>query len=297
MILGRYLADGLVRVGELVDDRNLVDLEVSPWADPMSALIADGPGTRGKRRRIADVELLAPVVPPRLRNFSVYDGHLRNAFESGIELRAGRTIGRAVRRTKLVRLPRGWYRKPTYYKGNHLSVVGPHDNIEMPSFTKQLDYELELAVVIGKPGRNIPEDIALEHVFGYTLLNDVSARDLMAGELLSGTGLSKSKDFDTGNVLGPWLATRDEIPDPLSLTGEIRVNGGVRSTCTTADMQHTVAAIVAEASRGETLAVGEVLGTGCCTWGSGIELMRFLDRGDLLELTLEPFGTQRNVIV
>jgi len=314
MILGRYLADNRIRVGARVDDQHVVDLELdeSSWApgtDPMTGLITGGhdaleaAGQKAAKapkrayRRIDGLHLLAPVAPRRLRNFSVYEGHLRNAFESGIEMRAGRTVGRAIRRTKIVRLPRGWYRRPTYYKGNHLSVVGPHDDIVIPPYTTQLDYELELAIVVGRPGVNISDGRALEHVFGYTLLNDVSARDVLTRELFSGTGPAKGKDFDTGNVLGPWLATRDEIPDPRALSGEVRVNGQVRSTCTTADMHHTVSSMVAEASRGETLMPAEVLSTGCCTWGSGIELMTFLERGDLLELTLRPFGTQRSVIV
>lgn len=312
MILGRYQAGGSTHLGARVGVSEVVDLDgilgswPSPEADPMIALATFGEealnasrdlvaaAPEEARRNIGDVRMLAPLAPPRMRNFSVYEGHIRNAFEAGIEMRLGSMIGRAVRRSGLVRPPRSWYRKPAYYKGNHLSVIGPEEDIVTPGYTDQLDYELELAVVIGKPGRDIDESEALEHVFGYTLLDDVSARDVLAKELFSAMGPAKGKDFDTGNVLGPWVATRDEVPDPKALQGEVRINGTHRSTCITKDMGHTVAAMVAEASRGETLAVGEVLGTGCCTWGSGMEQLTFLVPGDFVELTLEPFGTQRN---
>lgn len=315
MILGRYRSDDGVHVGIRVGSDEVVDLDhllegPDEFGDSMTALIAGGedfwgavrslavsPPSRRARRRISDVRLLAPLAPPRMRNFSVYEGHIRNAFEAGIQMRAGRVVGQAVRRSRLVRPPRSWYRKPAYYKGNHLSVAGPVDDIVTPRYTRQLDYELELAVIVSAPGLNLSEDEALGHVFGYTLLNDVSARDVLTKELFSAMGPAKGKDFDTGNVLGPWVATRDEIPDPKALRGEVRVNGELMATCTTADMHHGVAAIVAESSRGETLAIGEVLGTGCCTRGSGMEQMRFLDVGDLVELTLDPFGTQRNRIV
>ncbi|WP_155929059.1 fumarylacetoacetate hydrolase family protein [Mycolicibacterium sp. CBMA 234] len=277
--------------------------------DPMTSFIGAGPAALHEAANVvaappphaivdlAQVRLLAPVVPPRMRNFSVYEGHIRNAFAAAIEMRSGRLVSRALQRTGLLAPPRGWYRRPAYYKGNHLSVIGPYDDIVAPGYTQRLDYELELAAVIGTSGRDLTEQDGEAHVFGYTLLNDVSARDVLVGELFSGLGPAKGKDFDTGNVLGPWLATREEIPDPQALRGEIRVNGQRRAECSTADMYHSVGAMVAEASRGETLVAGEVFGTGCCTWGAGIELKQFLSAGDLVELTLGPLGTQRNRVV
>jgi 2-keto-4-pentenoate hydratase/2-oxohepta-3-ene-1,7-dioic acid hydratase in catechol pathway len=311
VLVGRFEENGATRLCLRLDPEHLLDItdladELGPAADVCTAFIAAG--DRGAElalrrlnepaaaavRNIADVRMLAPLTPPRMRNFSVYEGHIRNAFEAGIEMRAGAFVGRAVRASHLVRPPRGWYRRPAYYKGNHLSVIGPQDDIVAPSYTNQLDYELELAVVVGLPGRDIQPDEALNHVFGYTILNDVSARDVLAGELFSGLGPAKGKDFDSGNVLGPWIATRDEIADPRQLHGWVKVNGQVRAECTTADMHHGVEAIVAEASRGETLATGEVMGTGCCTWGSGMEKMTFLAAGDLVEMSLGSLGVQRN---
>ncbi|MDF0531726.1 fumarylacetoacetate hydrolase family protein [Tsukamurella sp. 8F] len=316
MILGRYIADGVVHVGARLDAAHVLELDgvldpplPAAEPDPMTTLIKQWAIASPRAsalaacapeklvRPLADVRLIAPLAPPRMRNFSVYEGHVRGAFEAGVEVRAGKIVAGALRRTGILRPPRHWYRRPAYYKGNHLSVIGPYDDVSAPAYTRQLDYELELAVVIGAAGRDIEESDAPGHVFGYTLLDDLSARDVLVGELFSGMGPAKGKDFDTGNVLGPWLATRDEVPDPRALTGEVRVNSRLRATCTTSDMRHGVPAMVAEASRGESLAVGEVLGTGCCTGGSGLEQLRFLRRGDLVELTLGPFGTQRNRVV
>ncbi|MCX2714029.1 fumarylacetoacetate hydrolase family protein [Mycolicibacterium sp. J2] len=317
MLLGRFAPLGAqfsdVRLGALIDPGHLLDVTnalgkfASP-AEPMTALVGAGePAMDAVRSTVRtpamadvhsleEVQLLAPLSPCRMRNFSVYDGHIRNAFRAAVELRAGSVAGRVFAAANLVP-PRRWYRRPTYYKGNHLSVIGPHDDIVAPSFTQQLDYELELAVVIGKSGSNIAPSDADDHIFGYALLNDVSARDLMAAELLSGMGPAKSKDFDTGNVLGPWIATADEIDNPRALRGSVNVNGEPQSQCTTFDMYHGVDAILAEASRGETLMPGEVIGTGCCTGGSGIEHKTFLQVGDVVEMTLGPLGTQRNRIV
>ncbi len=314
MLLGRFIRvdnEGPnVRLGVLIDPQRVLDVTgvidgLTPTADVMTALIAAGESgmdaVRAKVNRTAsadllDVErvrLLAPLTPCRMRNFSVYDGHIRNAFRAAIELRAGLLAGRVFAATHLFP-PRRWYQRPSYYKGNHLAVVGPHDDIIAPAYTEQLDYELELAVVIGRSGANIAAADADEHVFGYTLLNDVSARDVMARELFSGMGPAKSKDFDTGNVLGPWIATRDEIEDPRALHGWVAVNGERRSQCSTADMCHGIGAMLAEASRAETLMPGELFGTGCCTGGSGIEQKTFLRVGDVVEMNLGPFGMQRN---
>ncbi|REE97734.1 fumarylacetoacetate hydrolase family protein [Thermomonospora umbrina] len=313
MFLCRFEAGEGVRLGARLDDERLVDLCPAlvdltgpSFDDPVIEFIQAGPAALDMAvdqikdpppdlvRPLADVRLLAPVEPPKMRNFSVYEGHVRNAVSAAIELRAGRAAAGLARLIKVAGPPRAWYRRPLYYKGNPTSVIGPDTDIVRPSYTRRLDYELELAVVVGTSGRDLTVENAHEHVFGYTILNDVSARDVLAGELLSRMGPAKGKDFDTGNVLGPWLATRDEIPDPRALTGEVRVNGRHRARCTTADMRYTIEQMLVEASRGETLVPGEVIGTGCCTWGSGLELKRFLQPGDVVELTLGPLGTLRN---
>ena len=313
MFLLRHRAhDGRLRVAVRLDEASVVDIPLpddgEPCSDPMRELAVDvdarsrasaviaAPPT-ADIHRINDLDVVAPFDPVKVRNFSVYEGHIRDAVHAAIELRAGSTAARLVRAARLGRPPRGWYSRPLYYKGNHLSVAGPYDDILQPAFTSQLDYEMELAVVIGRPGRNIAPSEAMSHVFGYTMLNDVSARDELQGELFTRMGPAKGKDFDTGNVIGPWIATPDEIPDPYALVGTVSVNGSTRSRCTTDDMHHDIPAIIAEASRCETIHPMELIGTGCCTGGSGLEHRRFLEVGDLVEMTLGPLGTQRNHVV
>lgn len=315
------VAGGNAVVGARLGGDRVVDLQAvqtrrdgapHPSLASMQALIEAGPPALDRVRRLLDhaaghpeavhavtaVRLRAPLPRPvRMRNFSVYEEHVRRGVEAGVEMVAGRWIGRLNRRLGLVGVPRGWYRKPAYYKGNHLSVIGPGDDIVAPGYTKRLDYELELAFVVGRAGRDLAPARALDHVFGYTILNDVSARDVLASELMGRMGPAKGKDFDTSNVMGPWLVTRDEITDPGALAGVIRVNGKVVARCTTGGMHFGIDAMLAEASRGETLHPGEVFGAGACANGSGIEELRFLAIGDTVELELEPIGVLRNRVV
>ncbi len=308
------------QVGARLDAETIVDLQVArrrqaggphPALASMLSLMEAGEGgleiARGvleyagrerpaeALRGRADVVFLAPVPrPTRMRNFSVYEGHIRNGINAAIELRAGRAVAALNRSLSLIGIPKSWYRAPAYYKGNHLSVVGPEAEIVWPAYAELLDYELELAFFIGTPGANIPAERALDHVFGYTILNDVSARDVLMQEIMGRLGPAKGKDFDTGNVIGPWLATRDEVADPYALVGEVRVNGEVRARCSTDGMYHRIEAMIVEASRGETLHAGEIFGTGACTNGAGIEQLRFLQPGDVVELELDRLGVLRN---
>jgi 2-keto-4-pentenoate hydratase/2-oxohepta-3-ene-1,7-dioic acid hydratase in catechol pathway len=323
MFLCCFHADDGPRLGARLDDATVVDLQAAhtlrtnapsaALASPLALLEAGAAGLDSARaalehagatrpepalRAMAQLRFLAPVPRPvRCRNFSVYEGHLKNGINAAIAMRAGAAVASLHRRLGMPGVPKAWYRAPAYYKGNHLSVVGPDADIVWPPYTELLDYELELAFVIGTPGADIPRERAMDHVFGYMILNDVSARDVLMREIMGRLGPAKGKDFDTGNVLGPWLATRDEIPDPYALAGEVRVNGEVRARCTTSDMYHRIDAMVAEASRGETLYPGELFGTGACTMGSGIEQLRFLAPGDVVELELPPLGVQRNRVV
>lgn len=310
MRLCRFSLDGGARVGALgADDGQIYDLGALTGAAPddMSSFVAGGERTLEAAAAVlassppavalADAILLSPILPPRMRNFSVYEGHIKQAVKASATLRAGRAAAAAMAAARLNRPPGSWYRAPQYYKGNHLSVAGPYDDIRRPLATKQLDYEIELAVVVGKSGRDIPVTTAMSHVYGYLLLDDVSARDLLVPEIFGRLGPAKGKDFDTGNVLGPWLATADEIPDPTALTGTVKINGTLKATCVTSDMHFTIAEMVARASEGETIVSGEVFGTGCCTNGAGLEQMFFLSDGDLVELEMGILGAQRNRVV
>ncbi|HEY3184321.1 MAG TPA: fumarylacetoacetate hydrolase family protein [Gaiellaceae bacterium] len=222
--------------------------------------------------------LLAPLRPRSLRDFLTWEGHMRNALSK---------LGRPV--------PQEWYEIPVYYKGLPDTVIGPGDTIPWPHYSDRLDHELELAAVIGRPGRDIEPEHALEHVFGWTLWNDLSARDVQARELAVALGPGKGKDWDGSNVLGPCIVTADEL-DGTNVELEVRVNGERWGGDSTANMHHSFADLIAYASMAETLHPGEVLGSGTATGGSGIELDRRLEPGDVVELEAEGVGVLRNTI-
>jgi 2-keto-4-pentenoate hydratase/2-oxohepta-3-ene-1,7-dioic acid hydratase in catechol pathway len=152
-------------------------------------------------------------------------------------------------------------------------------------------------MVIGRKGKDIPVEDALDHVFGFTIFNDFSARDVQIVERPLGMGPMKGKDFDTGNVLGPWIVTRDEIGNPQNLTMEARVNGERWGGGNSRDMHHSFAAILAFVTRSETVHPGELIASGTVPTGCGLELGRFLALGDVVELEIEKIGVLRNRIV
>ena len=235
------------RVGTLDGDR-VFDVG---FDGDMVAFIAAGAPV-GDTAAVENPRLLAPLRPRSLRDFLTFEGHLKNALS-----RLGRPI------------PEEWYEVPAYYKGLPDTVIGPEDEIPWPEYTDRLDHELELACIIGEQGKDISAARALEHVFGYTIWNDVSARDVQTRELPIGMGPAKAKDWDGSNVLGPCIVTADEV-DP--------------------------SALIAYASRAQTLYPGEVLGSGTATGGSGIEIDRWVAEGDVVELEVEGIGVLRNRI-
>jgi 2-keto-4-pentenoate hydratase/2-oxohepta-3-ene-1,7-dioic acid hydratase in catechol pathway len=222
------------------------------------------------------VRLLAPLRPRTIRDFLTFEGHLRNAF-------AG--LGKQI--------PPEWYDVPAYYKGLPDTVIGPDAEIPWPSYAARLDHELELAAVIGREGKDIGAEDALDHVFGYTIWNDVSARDTQVRELPVGMGPCKAKDWDGSNVLGPCLVTADEI-DPGDVQLSVRVNGERWGGDSTAAMHHTFADMIAYAAQDLTLRPGELLGSGTATGGSGLELDRWLRPGDVIEMEAAGIGVLRN---
>jgi 2-keto-4-pentenoate hydratase/2-oxohepta-3-ene-1,7-dioic acid hydratase in catechol pathway len=309
MKLATFRQDGRPRLGAVIDgDRRVLDLEGAfrrrhgrpePGLGSMLALIdAGSAGFAVAEALVADppdedvvaveaVQLLAPLPEPRqIRDFLCFEEHLRNAFDQ-----AGRLTG------KTFEIPAVWYEQPIYYKGNRFSVVGPDADVRWPAYAQLLDYELELACVIGTGGVDIARADALRHVFGYTIFNDVSARDAQTREMAGQLGPAKGKDFDTGNVLGPWIVTADEIGDPHDLTMVARVNGEEWSRGTSAAMHHRFEDVIAFVSQSETLHPGEVLGSGTVGTGCGLEQGRFLSAGDLVELEIEKIGVLRNRIV
>jgi 2-keto-4-pentenoate hydratase/2-oxohepta-3-ene-1,7-dioic acid hydratase in catechol pathway len=268
-----YEAGDGARVG-ILDGEDVLD---AGFDGDMVAFIAAGAPV-GDTRPVDGPRLLAPLRPRSLRDFLTWEGHMQNALSK---------LGRPV--------PDEWYDIPVYYKGLPDTVIGPDETIPWPHYSDRLDHELELAAIIGRPGRDIDAEHALEHVFGWTLWNDLSARDVQARELAVALGPAKGKDWDGSNVLGPCIVTADEL-DGSNVELEVRVNGERWGGDTTANMHHSFADLIAYASMAETLHPGEVLGSGTATGGSGIELDRRLEPGDVIELEAEGVGVLRNTI-
>lgn len=230
----------------------------------------------GNRTKVGERQLLAPLHPRSLRDFLAFEGHMRQALS-----RLGRPI------------PEEWYSVPAYYKGFPDTVIGPEEVITWPSYTDHLDHELELAAIIGRQGKDIARQDAVHYIFGYTIWNDLSARDVQTRELPIGMGPGKAKDWDGANVLGPCIVTTDEI-DASNLRMSVRVNGETWGADTSASMRHSFADLIAYASQAQTIYPGEVFGSGTAAGGSGLELDRRLRQGDVIEMEIEGIGILRN---
>lgn len=252
---------------------------------------------------LAAVRLAAPLPRPRaLRDCMVFEQHLIQATRTVVKWRLpwlARLDGWLARQwgRGLLRPPAVWYERPLYYKGNPYSVVGPDADIHWPHYTEKLDYELEFGIVIGRGGRDISRDQADRHIAGYLIFNDFSARDVQLREMQGRLGPAKGKDFDTGNALGPYLVTADEVPDPYALTMTARVNGEEWSRGSSADRRFSFAEIIAYISQDETLQPGEFIGAGTVGNGCGLELDRWLQPGDVVELEVSGLGILRNRVV
>src|SRR5262249_41567704 len=193
-------------------------------------------------------------------------------------------------------VPKVWYERPLYYKGNRFNWVGPDVDIPWPAYSETVDYELELACIIGRAGRDLPRGRAAEAICGYSIWNDLSARDTQAIEMRLPLGPAKGKDFDGGNVLGPAVVTADEI-DPYRLTGVARVNGEEWGRSSSSGMQHRFEDMIAYVSQAETIHPGEIFLSGCFANCSGMEVGRTARRGDRIRLEIEGLGVLENRIV
>ena len=227
-----------------------------------------------------EVRLRAPVPRPRvIRDFLTFEGHM---------LTAGRALGRAS-------IPPVWYEVPAYYKGDPDTVSGPDDIIEWPTYCEKFDFELELAMVVGRGGKNIRKSDASRHIAGYTIWNDWSARDQQMKEGPLGMGPSKGKDFDTGNTIGPYLVTADEL-DVADLRMTAKINGETWTDSRSSGRQFSFEDLIVHVSQNETIHPGELWGSGTTTGGSGLELDRWLKPGDVVEFEIEGIGVLRNRI-
>jgi 2-keto-4-pentenoate hydratase/2-oxohepta-3-ene-1,7-dioic acid hydratase in catechol pathway len=175
----------------------------------------------------------------------------------------------------------GFIKSPT-------SIIGPYDTIVLPPESQHVDYEMELAFVIGHPGRRIPEERAMEHIFGYTVFNDVSARDIVRKD---NNRMDRGKGFDTFGVMGSWLVTADEVPDPHNLKVRLKLNGELRQDGTTADLISRIPRQIAWLSSSMTLEPGDMFSTGT---PSGVGP---LSPGDLIEGEVESIGEIRCQVI
>lgn len=283
---GRDTALGVIVDDRLVDLRALARRRKTSVPDNMIELIEAVPTTTlvrllreaatwGRAGRtsvpLSRVKLLAPIPRPRKNIFCVGRNYAEHARETGA---APPEV-------------------PVYFTKPPTTVIGPLAPILYHRATQQLDYEVELAVVIGKRGRDIPAAKALDYVFGYTIMNDVTARDLQRrhGQWFKG------KALDTFAPLGPWIVHRAALPDPQQLRLSMRVNGEIRQNSHTSKMLFPVAQLIATLSEGLTLEPGDILATGTPEGiGMGFTPPRFLHVGDTVEAEVEGIGTLRNVI-
>ncbi|HYI44423.1 MAG TPA: fumarylacetoacetate hydrolase family protein [Actinomycetota bacterium] len=250
----------------------LIEAGPSVWQEVASiAEASNGP-------QVAGMRWLCPFDRvPSLRDFLAFEDHVRRGAQ-----RRGTPI------------PDYWFEAPIYYKGNHRSLIGPDDPCPWPSYTNKLDLELELAMVVGRRARDLSTEDAPSMVFGFTIFNDFSARDIQAREVTAWLGPGKGKDF--ANSFGPCIVTADEVGTEPDLEMICRVNGEEWGRARSSSIHWKWADMLAHVSRSEDVWPGDVYGSGtpggCC----GLDLDRFLEPGDVVELEIERIGVLRNTI-
>lgn len=281
-----------LRPGLLLED----GIQSLPYASLMELIEAGDEGLARVRKLkdksrvpLSEARLHAPISQlPTLRDAYAFEAHVKAASAN-----RGRNV------------PKEWYKFPIFYFTNPNNIYGPDDEIPYPAFTGALDYELEIGVVIGTPGMNIKPEEAPKHIFGYTIFNDWSARDIQGEELKVGLGPAKSKDF--ASSLGPCIVTADELADKsigrpgvYDLDMRARVNGVERSHGNFKDLYWSFGDILARASESVALLPGDVIGSGTVGTGCLLELTKaqgpWLNRGDVIELEIDRIGILRNKV-
>ena len=246
---------------------------------------------------------LAPLpLPAQIRDCLGFEEHLKNAFESALKLSAMAAddpikAEEELRASGRFSVPEVWYQQPLYYKANRFSVASSGTDILWPAYSEVMDFELEIACVIGKKGQDISRDNADSHIFGYTIFNDFSARDAQMLESPGMLGPAKGKDFDDSIVLGPVIVTRDELDDPYNLRMQARINGETWCDSNSNTIHWKFSDMIAHISKSETLYPGEVIGSGTVGLGCGLEHLRFLNDGDIVELEVEKIGVISNKVI
>jgi 2-keto-4-pentenoate hydratase/2-oxohepta-3-ene-1,7-dioic acid hydratase in catechol pathway len=241
---------------------------------------------------LSDVRLRAPLPkPPTIRDFYAFEDHVRTA-------RAGRGLD----------MDPDWYELPVFYFSNPYAALGPGDDVPIAPGSAQMDYELEVAAVVGRAGSDLDPATAEQHIAGYMVMNDWSARDVQRREMKLSMGPVKGKDFATS--LGPVLVTPDEIEPyragrAFDLAMSARVNGVEWSHASLADIYWSFGEMLAYASRGTRVEPGDVIGSGTCGTGCILELSLvhgserypWLRAGDVVELEVAQLGVLRNTVV
>jgi 2-keto-4-pentenoate hydratase/2-oxohepta-3-ene-1,7-dioic acid hydratase in catechol pathway len=294
-----FVHDGKRQSGVVADD------QLHPFEHPVDLLelIVEGEeALRGAGERaltvslpvpLADARLLPPLQPPTVRDYMTFESHV-----AGVARGYGDTV------------PEEWYAAPAFYFTNPYAMIGAHDDVPVPPGCGRFDFELEVAAVIGKAGRDLTPAQARDHILGYAILNDWSARDLQGREMRVKLGPAKGKD--TATTLGPWLVTADELERHrhadglLDLALTVAVNGETVGRDRLANMAWTFEEMAAYASRGTWIRPGDVLGSGTCgnggclaeLWGRrGILEPPPLVPGDSVTMTVEGIGSISNSVV
>lgn len=283
MKLSRYRLDGCVYVGVVHGDViTPFENETSLTGIVSGAIPLDGLSLRlSDKIQLSKVELLAPI--DAVRNVICVGWNYIEHIEEGV----GKRDGQEIKELPTV---------PTLFSKGTRSITGPFSDIPLhETTTEKLDWEAELAVIIGKEGRDIPSANALEYVFGYTAANDVSARDLQRAH---GAQWFKGKSLDNTCPLGPWIVTADEIQDPQNINVVCRLNGVQKQNSNTKQHIFPIATLIESVSQGMTLLPGDIILTGT---PEGVGFVRsppeFLKNGDILETIIEGVGILRNKIV
>lgn len=245
---------------------------------------------------------ILPFEPKSFRDFMLSEKHAIDAARGIVKRFLSpvypllRSYEGVVRRPFPMLKPKAiWYRQPIYYMGNHLNFVTENARIEWPSYTKALDYELEMGFVITKPLKNANREEALAAIGGFVIVNDFSARDVQLAEMKSGLGPQKAKHFI--NAMSAQIVPAEEIlPHIDSLTAHVRINDVTVGTSSTRLSHHSIADALVHVSKAEQLHPGELFATGTLPGGCALETDHWIGPGDRLELYIERIGTLTNII-
>ena len=299
MKIARYLDNGFAHTGIIFHDRVLLDLPTNlsvlevlnlPRAERDKL---EGAAGRFLKRPIDQVVFLPPVESKCVRDFVVFEKHIAGMKKS--EGGDGK-------------VPQAWYDQPVFIHMNPHTLIGSNQDLPMPPLTQALDFELELAAIVGKPGRDLTPEDAAKHIVGYSIFNDWSARDIQRAEMAVGLGPSKGKDF--ASTLGPWITSADELEqyregDRLALDMSVSINGVEYGKDNSRQMSWSFDELVSHASRGSRGGAGEVLASGTAgggalseTWSrTGKREPGPIQVGDVIEMTVQGIGTITNKVV